>query len=72
MAKKAAALSAGAKVGLSLVGVLQAAFAFLAYWDLGHRDPGDVRGPKALWTPIILINWIGPAAYFLAGIRHRR
>jgi len=60
-----------AKVGLALVGVVQVAFAFLAFWDLAWRDRDDVRGPKPVWVPVILINWIGPAAYFLAGIRHR-
>ena len=28
-----------------------------------------VRGPKPAWIPAILINWIGPASYFLFGIR---
>lgn len=65
-------LSPGAKAGLGLVGIVQGAFAFLAFWDLALRDRADVRGPKPLWIPAILVNWIGPAAYFLFGIRHRR
>jgi hypothetical protein len=28
-----------------------------------------VRGPKVAWVPAILVNWIGPASYFLFGIR---
>ncbi len=28
-----------------------------------------MRGPKAAWVPAILVNWIGPASYFLFGIR---
>ncbi|MHC3000344.1 PLDc N-terminal domain-containing protein [Microbacterium sp. HJ5] len=62
-------ISPGGKAALSVVGVVQAAFAFLAFWDLAHRDAGGVRGPKALWIPAILVNWIGPASYFLFGIR---
>ena len=45
------------------------AFAFLAFWDLAHRDRDEVRGPKPAWIPAILVNWIGPASYFLFGIR---
>ncbi|MCH6229181.1 PLDc N-terminal domain-containing protein [Microbacterium sp. CFH 31415] len=54
---------------LGLVGLVQVAFAFLAFWDLAHRDAAEVRGPKPAWIPAILVNWIGPASYFLFGIR---
>ena len=57
------------RVALGLVGIVQAALAFLAFWDLAHRDADEVRGPKAAWVPAILVNWIGPASYFLFGIR---
>ncbi|MCR2825345.1 PLDc N-terminal domain-containing protein [Microbacterium sp. zg.Y909] len=60
------------KLALGLLAVVQVAFAFLAFWDLAWRDGDDVRGPKPAWVPVILINWVGPAAYFLAGIRHKR
>ncbi|HAQ59327.1 MAG TPA: hypothetical protein DCR63_02350 [Microbacterium sp.] len=66
------AVSAGVKVGRALVGVLQLVFAFLAFWDLTWRNKKDVLGPKPVWIPVILVRWIGPAAYFLFGIRHRR
>ena len=62
-------LSAGAKVALFPVALVQFAFAFLAFWDLGHRRAKEVRGPKPAWIPVILVNWIGPAAYFVFGIR---
>ncbi|MFB8148052.1 PLDc N-terminal domain-containing protein [Microbacterium sp. NPDC056003] len=54
---------------LGLVGLVQVVFAFLAFWDLAHRDASEVRGPKPAWIPAILVNWIGPASYFLFGIR---
>ena len=54
---------------LGLVGLVQVAFAFLAFWDLAHRDADEVRGPKVAWIPAILVNWIGSASYFLFGIR---
>ena len=61
--------SPAARVAVGLVGIVQAAFAFLAFWDLAHRDAAEVKGPKPAWIPVILVNWIGPAAYFAFGIR---
>jgi hypothetical protein len=62
-------LSPRMQAGLGLAGIVQVAFAFLAFWDLAHREADEVRGPKAAWIPAILVNWIGPASYFLFGIR---
>ncbi len=57
------------RVGIGLAAIVQVAFAFLALWDLAHREAGEVAGPKPAWIPVILVNWIGPAIYFLFGIR---
>ena len=62
-------LAPAARAGLGVLGLVQVAFAFLAFWDLSHREADEVRGPKAAWVPAILVNWIGPASYFLFGIR---
>ena len=62
-------LSPGAQALVGLIGLGQAVFAFLAFWDLAHRKADDVRGPKPAWIPVILVNWIGPASYFLFGIK---
>jgi hypothetical protein len=69
MTKTTMKLSPGAKTGLGVAGVIQVVFAFLAFWDLANRSAGEVRGPKAVWIPAILVNWIGPASYFLFGIK---
>jgi len=61
--------SPGARVGVGIATVLQLTFAFLAFWDLAHRPEEDVKGPKPAWIPVILVNWLGPAVYFLFGIR---
>jgi hypothetical protein len=57
-------LAPAQRVVFGLFGVVQAALAFLAFWDLTHRPASQVRGPKPLWVPVILINWIGPLSYF--------
>ena len=58
------------RLGGIVLGLAQFAFAFLAAWDLAQRDADEVRGPKLAWVPALFLNWIGPAAYFLFGIRH--
>jgi hypothetical protein len=61
--------TANGRIGMGILTILQLAFAFLAFWDLAHRQSDEVTGRKGAWVPVILINWIGPAAYFLFGIR---
>ncbi|MFE6733936.1 PLDc N-terminal domain-containing protein [Microbacterium sp. NPDC057650] len=62
-------ISAGGKVLLTILGIVQIAFAALAFWDLAARDARQVRGPKPAWIPVILVNWIGPASYFAFGVK---
>jgi hypothetical protein len=63
-------LNPGGRAVFAVVGMVQAALAFLAFWDLAHRPANQVRGPKPVWVPVILINWIGPLSYFYVH-RHR-
>ena len=62
-------LSPGTQAAFGVVGLVQVVFALLAFWDLAHRSAAQLRGPRAVWIPAILVNWIGPASYFLFGIR---
>jgi hypothetical protein len=62
-------ISGPGKVGLTILGIINAAFAFLAFWDLWHRQSKEVKWSKPVWVPIIAVNWIGPASYFLFGIK---
>jgi hypothetical protein len=57
-------VSAGRRIGFGILGLVQFALAGLAFWDLSHRPAAQVRGPKPIWIPVILVNWIGPLAYF--------
>lgn len=60
---------APAKVALSIVGLAQIALALAAFSDLWARRADEVRMSKPAWIPIILINWIGPLAYFIGGVK---
>lgn len=62
-------VSPAGKALLGVIGAVQIAFAALAFWDLAHRAGEQLRGPKPAWIPVILVNWIGPAAYFAFGVR---
>lgn len=62
-------MSVAGKVGLGVAGAVQVALATAAFRDLARRRADDVRGPKPVWVPVILINWVGPAAYFVIGIK---
>ncbi|MGP6171310.1 PLDc N-terminal domain-containing protein [Microbacterium sp. A204] len=41
----------------------------MAFRDLAQRRAEEIRGPRPAWIPVILVNWIGPAAYFVFGVR---
>ncbi|KAA9105558.1 PLDc N-terminal domain-containing protein [Microbacterium rhizomatis] len=62
-------VSTPGRIGIVVGGIVQVAFAFLAFWDLWHRPAANVKGPKLAWVPVLLVNWIGPASYFLFGIK---
>jgi hypothetical protein len=53
--------------GILVVGALQIACITAALIDLRRRPARLVRGSKKLWTPVVFVNFIGPAAYFLFG-----
>ncbi|MER7798440.1 hypothetical protein [Microbacterium sp. NPDC096154] len=62
-------VSVPGRILLSLVGVVQVGLALAAFSDLWARPAKDVRLTKPAWIPIILINWIGPLAYFVGGVK---
>ncbi|MHA7985212.1 PLD nuclease N-terminal domain-containing protein [Rathayibacter sp. CAU 1779] len=57
------------KIGVAVAALVQVSLAVAAFVDLARRDRDEVRGPKAVWIPVILVNWVGPVVYFLAGRR---
>lgn len=57
----------GAIVGVSV----QLALAAAAWRDLATRPAALVNGPKAVWSLVIGVNFVGPLAYFAGGRRAR-
>jgi hypothetical protein len=53
------------QAGMIIGVLLQAALAVWAFVDLARRPAAQIRGPKQVWIPVILVNWIGPAVYFI-------
>lgn len=62
-------LTTGQQVGGIVSAVIQLALAAAAWTDLAKRPAEDVNGPKPMWAAIILVNFIGPLAYFVFGRR---
>lgn len=62
-------LTPGQRAGVVIGGMVQFALMVLAQRDLSRRPAGEIRGPKALWRVAVLINFVGPIAYFVFGRR---
>lgn len=62
-------LGAGRKVGIVVMSAAQVALAGAAFRDLVRRPADEIDGPKLAWGLALLVNWVGPIAYFLKGRR---
>lgn len=60
-------LTAGQKLGVIVGGFVQVTLLALAQWDLTRRPADQVKGPKLFWRFAVLVNFIGPIAYFVVG-----
>jgi hypothetical protein len=60
-------LSRGQQVAVGVVGAVQVTLTAAAYRDLAKRPADQVNGTKLAWGIALLVNWIGPIAYFLDG-----
>lgn len=69
MKKSWSDLSTGHRVLVVLVGAAEMAMTTWAGRDLASRDSDEVRGPKWLWGPALLIQPAGPIAYLVLGRR---
>ncbi|MBO0899093.1 PLDc_N domain-containing protein [Cellulomonas sp. zg-ZUI222] len=58
----------GKQRGLTaVVGAAQVALTAAAFRDLVKRPADQVNGPKLAWGLALLVNWVGPLAYFAKG-----
>jgi hypothetical protein len=64
-----AELSPPAKVGTIVAAGVQLSLLIAAQRDISRRPAGEIRGSKALWRAVTLINFIGPGSYFTFGVR---
>jgi hypothetical protein len=55
------------KTGIVVLGIFQIALLAVAEWDIHSRPEEEIRGNKWVWSAIALVNFVGPAAYFLFG-----
>ena len=62
-------LGALQKMAVAMLAVVQVSLLGYALWDIRHRDAEEIRGPKALWTAIAFVNYVGPISYFIFGRR---
>jgi len=60
-------LTTGQKITVGVVGAAQVTLTAAAYRDLLRRPAEQVNGAKLAWGLALLVNWVGPIAYFLDG-----
>lgn len=70
MAKKTwADLSKSQKRAVVVAGAVEVAMTLAAWRDLATRPASAVRGPKPAWALAVLVQPVGPVAYFALGRR---
>jgi len=62
-------MSGTERAAILTLGSIELALTAIAGVDLYRRSADDVRGPKALWWPIIFVQPVGPIAYLEFGRR---
>ncbi|MFC7532805.1 PLD nuclease N-terminal domain-containing protein [Actinoplanes sp. GCM10030250] len=64
-------LSRRDKLAIAVVAPIEVALTIVAAADLARRPRSRVRGPKAAWWPVLLVQPFGPPAYLIWGRRSR-
>jgi hypothetical protein len=62
-------MSRPARLAVVIAGAVQISLSFAAWVDLARRPADQVRGTKRVWAAAILVNFVGPIAYFARGRR---
>jgi hypothetical protein len=63
-------LTGSQRVLVAVGGLIQLSLMLAAQVDMWRRDPAEIRGSRWIWTFVVLINFVGPLAYFIVG-RHK-
>jgi hypothetical protein len=59
--------SPAVRVAVLVLGAIQIALYVAAYRDIARRPAAEIRGSKAKWRAICLLNTVGPLSYFRWG-----
>jgi len=65
--KRWADLGPVSKLAVVVAAAVQFALAGAAWADLARRPADQVRGPRWRWALVVLVNFVGPLAYFRWG-----
>lgn len=57
------------RIAIAVGATTQLGLLVIAFRDLHGRPDDEVRGPKRLWYPALLVNFIGPLGYLRYGRR---
>ncbi|HET6531102.1 MAG TPA: PLD nuclease N-terminal domain-containing protein [Actinoplanes sp.] len=68
-AKRWDELAAWQQAAVVVLGVVEVVLTSKAAVDLVRRPRAQVRGPKALWAPVLAVQPFGPVAYLAFGRR---
>jgi hypothetical protein len=60
-------LSGGKRASIVVASIVQIALTVAGYRDLAKRSADEVEGSKLAWGVAMLVNWVGPLAYFAKG-----
>ncbi len=55
------------KIGVVIAVATQALLLAAAQWDITRRPADQINGSKLMWRSLVLINYVGPLAYFIIG-----
>lgn len=58
-----------ARAGTLVAAAVQLSLLVAAQRDISRRPAEQIRGSKALWRMVTLINFVGPTSYFAFGRR---
>jgi hypothetical protein len=67
MKKRWSDLSGCQQTAIASMGIVEVGLLAAALWDLAHRKAEEVRGPRAMWAALSLVDFVGPIAYFTIG-----